>query len=84
MPVVPRVRPLGGGQGRIVQVQAALRFVVLDFSLNTLPMPDQVLKVYRAGQCIGEVKAGRIVRDTTVSADILRGDPLPGDEVRPQ
>ena len=83
-PEVPRIRPLGGGQGRIVQVQATLRFVVVDFSLNTPPAPDQILQVYREGRLVGEIKAGRIVRDTTVSADIVRGELLPGDEVGPQ
>lgn len=80
----PRIRPLGGGQGTVVQVQPALRFVVVDFSLNTLPAPDQVLKVYRNGQVVAEVKAGRIGRDTNLAADIVSGEPMTGDIVRPE
>lgn len=79
---VPVIRPLDGSVGRIVRVQSALRFVVVDYRLNQPPAPEQRLAVYREGVRIGELKAGYIRRETTVSADILSGDPQEGDEVR--
>ncbi len=83
-PAPAKIRALGGAQGSIVQVQPALRFVVVDFTLNATPAPDQILKVYRNGQKVGEVKAGRMTRESNVAADIVSGDPQVGDEVRPE
>ncbi|KAB2675246.1 MAG: hypothetical protein DVB31_00760 [Verrucomicrobia bacterium] len=84
VPAAPRIRALGGAQGNIVQVQPSLRFVVVDFTLNAPPSPGQILKVYREGKMVGQVKAGRIARDATIAADIVEGDLQPGDEVRPE
>jgi hypothetical protein len=81
---VPALRPLGGAAGLIVQVQPALRFVVVDFSLNQLPGAGQVLSVYRAGEVVGSVKAGRVQRGSSLAADILSGELQVGDEVRPE
>jgi len=76
------IRPLDGAVGQIARVHAQLRFVVVDFRLNTPPEPEQHLAVYRDGQRVAELKAGYIRRDTTVSADILSGEPREADEVR--
>lgn len=76
------IRPLDGAVGQIARVHAQLRFVVVDFRLNTPPEPEQLLAVYRDGQRVAELKAGYIRRDTTVSADILSGEPREADEVR--
>jgi hypothetical protein len=40
--------------------------------------------VEREGTEIGELKINGPVRDTTVAADILRGEPKPGDRTRPK
>jgi hypothetical protein len=80
--VIPAIRPLDGSVGRVVRVQEALRFVVVDYSLNRIPEPDQALMVYRGGELVGRLKAGRIRRETTVVADIVSGTPMEGDEVR--
>lgn len=79
---VPAIRPLDGGVGRIVRVQSALKFVVVDYRLNTPPRPDDRLVVYRGGEKVAELKAGYFSRETTIAADILSGDPREGDEVR--
>ena len=76
------IRPLDGAVGQIARVHAQLRFVVVDFRLNTPPEPEQFLAVYRDGLRVAELKAGYIRRDTTVSADILSGEPREADEVR--
>jgi hypothetical protein len=76
------IRPMDGSVGRIVRVQAPLKFVVVDYRLNQPPAPEQRLVVLRDGERVAELKAGYIRRETTVSADILSGEPRDGDEVR--
>ncbi len=81
---VPTVRPLDGAVGRVLQVQAGLRFVVVDYSLNQPPSPGQRLVCYRDAEPVAILKAGFIRRETTISADVISGTPAPGDEVRAQ
>ena len=76
------IRPLAGAVGRVERVQSQLRFVVVDFRLDAPPQPDQPMAVYRDGQRVAELKSGYIRRETTVSADIISGEPREGDEVR--
>jgi hypothetical protein len=78
------VRPLDGAVGRVVQVQMGLRFVVVDYSLNQPPPPGQRLVCYRDAEPVAILKAGFIRRETTVSADVISGMPVVGDEVRVQ
>lgn len=78
------IRPMDGAVGRVLQVQASLRFVVVDYSLNQPPPPGQRLVCYREAEPVAILKAGFIRRETTISADVISGNPLPGDEVRVQ
>jgi hypothetical protein len=80
--VLPPIQPLDGAVGRVVRVQSELRFVVVDYSLNRMPESDQMLVVYRGGQVVGRLKAGRFRRETTLVADIVSGSAAEGDEVR--
>ncbi len=80
----PRIRPLDGSVGRVLKVDERLRFVVLDYSLYQLPSQGQVLTVEREGVEVGELKVNGPVRDTTISADIARGELKPGDRTRPK
>jgi hypothetical protein len=68
--------------GRVVSVNPALRFVVMDFSLWRMPTMDQRLSIYRNEQKIGEVKVTGPTRDTTVAGDLVAGEAQLGDEVR--
>jgi hypothetical protein len=68
--------------GRIVSVNSALRFVVMDFAVWRMPALDQRLYVYRNEQRIGEVKVTGPSVDTTVAGDLTAGEARPGDEVR--
>ncbi len=81
---VSTIRPLDGAVGRVLQVQAGLRFVVVDYSLNQPPPPGQRLVCYREAEPVAILKAGFIRRETTISADVISGNPVPGDEVRVQ
>lgn len=78
----PPIEPLDGAVGRVVRVQSELRFVVVDYSLNRMPEPDRMLAVYRGGEVVGRLKAGRFRRETTLVADIVSGSVAEGDEVR--
>ena len=83
-PVSSDIRPLDALVGRVVRVQASLRFVVVDFSLHEPPPPGTRLEVRRDGAVVGVLKAGHFRRETTVAADMVSGDAAEGDEVRPE
>jgi hypothetical protein len=68
--------------GKIVSVNPALRFVVMDFTVWRMPALDQRLHVYRNEQRIGEVKVTGPTVDSTVAGDLMAGEARPGDEVR--
>ena len=68
--------------GTVVSVNAALRFLVMDFPVRKLPVLEQRLNVYRNGQKVGEVKVTGPGRDTTIAGDIMVGEVQVGDEVR--
>lgn len=78
----PMIRPLNEASGRVVQVNERLRFAVVDAGVNPLPPPDSILQVYRDGQAVGELKAGRTMRGSLISADFVAGQPQTGDAVR--
>jgi len=79
----PRIEPRDGSVGRVISVNAALRFVVLDFSLSRQPNPGERLELTRHGTVVGELKTGYHARGDTLEADIVSGTPAPGDEARP-
>src|SRR5579862_6387670 len=60
--------------GKVASVNANLRFVVVDFSLNPLPKLDQQLGIYRNGQKVGVVKISAQARNNLIAADIMDGD----------
>jgi hypothetical protein len=78
----PTIRPLGGTSGRVTSVNEALRFVVLDYSLNAIPEFGRRVPVFRGDRSVGELKITGPARDAHVVAEIVSGEPLPGDEAR--
>lgn len=89
IPPKPEVRPvrltepLDGTVGRVISVNARLQFVVLDYSLNVLPAVGDRLEVWRGERRLGELKVTGPVRNTTLVADIVSGEPEVGDQTRP-
>ena len=84
-PVVKPVRlqePLDASLGRVLSVQTRLRFVVLDFSLSRLPALGESLDLWRNGQIVGLLRVSGPIRNSTVVADIVQGEPKAGDQVR--
>lgn len=83
-PEEPRIRPLDDSVGRIVSVNSRLKFAVLDYTLYRLPGQGQLLVAERDGTVVGELKVNGPTRGTTLSADVVSGDPKPGDRTRPK
>jgi len=70
--------------GRVAMVNQGFRFVVLNFPVGHLPVPEQRLNLYRRGVKVGEVKVTRQQYDDNVVADLSTGDAEVGDEARKQ
>lgn len=84
LPAEPLIQPLDHSVGRVVSVNERLRFAVLDYALYQLPVQGQRLVLERGGADVGELRVNGPVRDTTVVADIVRGEPKVGDRTRPR
>jgi hypothetical protein len=69
--------------GKVFSVNPNARFAVLTFPIGAMPAPEQRLGVYRQGLKVGEVRVTGLRRDTHAVADIVAGDCLPGDEIKP-
>ena len=78
----PTVTAMNTLAGKVVLVNDALRFVVVDFSVGRKPAPGQHLSVYRKEQKIGEVKVSGQARDVNFAADLVAGEARLGDDVR--
>src|SRR5262245_44519232 len=76
------VTPDKGLVGKVVKVNAAARFVVLNFPIGHLPQLEQQLNVYRLGLKVGEVRVTGPQRDDNIVGDVTSGDVVVGDEVR--
>jgi hypothetical protein len=79
-----RIRALDSGSGKVVRVDARLRFVVLDFSLTAVPQPGLRLEVVRDGMVVGEVRVTGPASGTATVADLVAGEAGGGDLARPK
>jgi hypothetical protein len=70
--------------GKVATVNSALRFVVLNFTLNRPPELQQKLGVYRGTLKVGEVKVTGPEMNGNIVADLTAGEAQAGDEVRPE
>ncbi len=68
--------------GHVIKLNAALKYVVIEFPTGRLPVPNQRLGVYRARQKVGEIVISPQPRENTFAADIVAGDVQVGDEAR--
>ncbi|HEY1169994.1 MAG TPA: hypothetical protein VGH19_01375 [Verrucomicrobiae bacterium] len=78
----PEIAPANAIAGKVVMVNDALRYVVVDFGFGRLPQPEQRLGVYRAGNKVAEIKISSQPRNSNYAADIITGTIAIGDEVR--
>ena len=82
IPPRPLVVPVIRCEGTVVFVNPQSRFVVIDFSFNPLPRPEQRLGLYRDGNRVGEVRVSSAAQASFVAADVLSGDAQLQDEAR--
>jgi hypothetical protein len=68
--------------GKVVRVNGASRFAVLNFPLGRLPAPDHQFDLYRHGLKVGEVRITSEHLDDNIVADIVAGEAAEGDEAR--
>jgi len=76
------VTPATALVGKVVQVNTAGRFVVLNFPLGRLPVLEQRMNLYRGGLKVGEVRITGPQDDDNIVADLLTGDSEVGDQAR--
>ena len=78
----PVIEPLSAFSGKVVLVNAPLRYIVVEGTIGRLPPVDQKLNVYRDGQRVGEAVVSGQSRGSNFAADITLGDARVGDTVR--
>ncbi len=81
-PRFPVVTPVNPIQGRVTQVNARLRFIIVDFAFSAPPALQARLGLFRDGQRIGEVRISGPANGTSIAADVLSGAAAVGDLVR--
>ncbi len=79
---VPVIEPVAAFTGKVVLVNAPLKYVVVEGVIGRLPPVDQSLYVYRDGQKVGVVVVSNQSRGANFAADISTGDARVGDTVR--
>ena len=80
----PLVKPVLKLPGRVLTVNAKLRFAVLDFGFNPVPPDQSLLDVVRAGKVVGELRVNGPTGGSLIVADLVHGEFAPDDEVRPR
>jgi hypothetical protein len=76
------VTPETAPAGKVVKVNQAGQFVVLNYPVGHLPALELRLGLYRRGFKVGEVKIVGPQYDDNIVADVLEGEAAPGDEAR--
>lgn len=76
------VTPARALRGKILQVNAQVRFVVMGFPLGRMPALETRLNVYRQELKVGEIKVTGPQRDDNIVGDVISGEAQVGDEVR--
>jgi hypothetical protein len=68
--------------GKVISINPASRYVVLNFPIGHLPHLDQRLIVWRNGMKVGLLKVTGPQKDDIIVADIVEGEAVVGDEAR--
>lgn len=71
-----------GVHRKIVLVNAALKYVVIEGVIGRLPPTETALNVYRDGQKVGVVTVSNQARGANFAADLTQGEARLGDTVR--
>lgn len=80
--LAPVIEPVSAFSGKVVLVNAPLRYIVVEGTIGRLPPVEQSLNVYRDGQKVALVVVSGQSRGANFAADISQGDVRVGDTVR--
>lgn len=78
----PVITPVSAFAGKVVLVNAPLKYVVVEGVIGRLPPVEQSLNVYREGQKVGVVVVSNQARGANFAADLMQGEAHVGDTVR--
>lgn len=78
----PVIQPVSAFSGKVVLVNAPLKYVVVEGTIGRLPPVEQSLNVYRDGQKVGVVVVSNQTRGANFAADLSQGEVRVGDTVR--
>ncbi len=78
----PVIEPVSAFSGKVVLVNAPLKYIVVEGAIGRLPPVEQTLNVYRDGQKVGMVMVSNQSRGANFAADITLGEARVGDTVR--
>jgi len=81
-PGAGKTAPTKASRGKVAHVDAALGFVVIDFTFSALPPAGLRFGVFRNGLRVGEITTTKMVDEAFQVADINKGDIRMGDDVR--
>jgi hypothetical protein len=76
------ITPESAMVGKVVLVNRAAQFVVLNFPLGRMAPIDQRLDLYRHGLKVGELRVTGPQREDNIVADLLAGEAELGDDAR--
>lgn len=78
----PVIEPVAAFTGKVVLLNAPLKYIVVEGVIGRLPPPDHTLNVYRDGQKVGVVTVSSQTRGANFAADVVHGEVRVGDTVR--
>jgi hypothetical protein len=80
--LAPSIEPVSAFSGKVVLVNAPLKYIVVEGTIGRLPPVEQSLNVYRDGQKVGVVVVSNQARGANFAADLSQGEVRVGDTVR--
>ena len=78
----PVIEPVSAFSGKVVLVNAPLKYVVIEGVIGRLPPAEQTLNIYRDGQKVGVAVVSAQVRGANFAADLTQGEVRVGDTGR--
>jgi hypothetical protein len=79
-----KLTPATQALGKIVLVNAGLRYVVIDVGVAGVPKVGERMQVFRGDERVGEVRISKESSGSDIAADIILGELQVGDQVRAQ
>ena len=78
----PTIEPVSAFSGKVVLVNAPLKYIVVEGVIGRLPPVDLSLNIYRDGKKVGVAVVSAQARGANFAADLTQGEARVGDTVR--